>query len=137
MLAQIWARGLEGRAGRAVTDNFFELGGHSLLAVRLIVEIEKLCHVRLPLARCCRRPPSPLWPRSGRAVVPGRSLRYIERPRSRDRAPLSFAQQPLWFLYQFNPASPAYNVLDVVTLRRGTLAAAALRLCPRRVAAAS
>ena len=39
-----------------MTDNFFELGGHSLLAVRLIVEIEKLCHVRLPLATLLQTP---------------------------------------------------------------------------------
>ncbi|MBD2355858.1 amino acid adenylation domain-containing protein [Tolypothrix sp. FACHB-123] len=33
-----------------VTENFFELGGHSLLAVRMMAQIEKVCHQKLPLA---------------------------------------------------------------------------------------
>jgi surfactin family lipopeptide synthetase A len=48
-LAHLWTKVLKvKRVG--LRDNFFELGGHSLLAVRLIVEIEKLCGRRLPLA---------------------------------------------------------------------------------------
>ena len=49
------------------------------------------------------------------------------RPGPRDEAPLSFAQQRLWFLHQLDPASAAYNLpaafelagrLDVAALRR-------------------
>ena len=55
MLARHWAKilGVE-RVG--LRDNFFQLGGHSLLAVRMIVELEKLCGVRLPLAILLRAP---------------------------------------------------------------------------------
>ena len=48
-LSNLWARVLKVKHV-GLHDNFFELGGHSLLAVRLIVEIEKLCGRRLPLA---------------------------------------------------------------------------------------
>jgi amino acid adenylation domain-containing protein len=55
VLAQLWAKVLKvKRVG--LNDNFFELGGHSLLAVRIIVEIEKIYHRRLPLATLLQAP---------------------------------------------------------------------------------
>ncbi len=48
------------------------------------------------------------------------------RPVSRgDTAPVSFGQQRLWFLHQFDPTSPAYNLGQVVRFR-GRLDIAAL-----------
>jgi len=44
----------------------------------------------------------------------------------RERAPLSFAQQRLWFLHQLDPADPAYHVTLALELT-GPLAAMALR----------
>jgi amino acid adenylation domain-containing protein len=55
VLAQLWAKVLKvKRVG--LHDNFFELGGHSILAVRIIVEIERLCKKRLPLATLLQAP---------------------------------------------------------------------------------
>jgi amino acid adenylation domain-containing protein len=55
VLAQLWAKILNvPRVG--LNDNFFDLGGHSLLAVRIIVEIEKIYHRRLPLATLLQAP---------------------------------------------------------------------------------
>lgn len=55
VLSQLWAKTLKvQRVG--LNDNFFELGGHSLLAVRIIVEIEKIYHRRLPLATLLQAP---------------------------------------------------------------------------------
>ncbi|HEY7167532.1 MAG TPA: non-ribosomal peptide synthase/polyketide synthase, partial [Candidatus Binatia bacterium] len=39
-----------------IKDNFFELGGHSLLAVRLMDEIEKTLHKRVPVAALFQAP---------------------------------------------------------------------------------
>lgn len=49
MLVGIWAKILKVKQ-ISVTDDFFDLGGHSLLAVRVSTEVERLCHIRLPLA---------------------------------------------------------------------------------------
>ena len=52
--------------------------------------------------------------------------RAIEPRRNRNEAPLSFAQQRLWFLYQLDPGSAAYHV-PVYYRLRGTLNVDALK----------
>lgn len=55
MLTRLWAKTLKvGQVG--IHDNFFDLGGHSLLAVRIVIEIEKICHIRLPIATLLEAP---------------------------------------------------------------------------------
>ena len=49
LLVGIWEKILK-VAPIGVTDDFFDLGGHSLMAVKVSVEVEKACHIRLPLA---------------------------------------------------------------------------------------
>ena len=52
--------------------------------------------------------------------------RAIEPRRNRNEAPLSFAQQRLWFLYQLDPGSAAYHV-PVYYRLKGTLNVDALK----------
>ena len=58
-------------------------------------------------------------------IVPSPAGRIPRRP-TRGSPPLSFAQQRLWFLDQWQPASPVYNIPMAVRLR-GRLDPSALR----------
>jgi len=126
ILAQIWAEllGLE-RVG--VHDHFFELGGHSLLATRVVARIRAALEVELPIRALFE---TPALADLARSLTRGgrRALPPIERlPRAAGRpfeAPLSFAQQRLWFLDQLEPGSPRYNIPGAARLR-GWLDAAA------------
>src|SRR5262245_15919203 len=54
-------------------------------------------------------------------AAPGRGSGTIpRRPAANGPAPLSFAQQRLWFLHRLDPESPAYNLPKVIQVE-GTL----------------
>jgi amino acid adenylation domain-containing protein len=54
-LADIWQTVL-GIDAIHVTDNFFELGGHSLMAIRLLQQIEQVCHQKISLTSFLQAP---------------------------------------------------------------------------------
>jgi amino acid adenylation domain-containing protein/FkbM family methyltransferase len=130
LLAGFWAEllGLE-RVG--VRDNFFELGGHSLLATQFMSRVRRAFRVELPLRLLFERPTVESLAQSVAAQVgvgENRSKGTLRRSPLRDgTAPVSFAQQRLWFLDQLRPGSNEYNLpaalrlrgaLDVESLRR-------------------
>jgi amino acid adenylation domain-containing protein len=127
VVSLIWAELLRvDRVG--VHDNFFELGGHSLLATQVISRVRNNLQVEVPVRALFERPTL-----SGFAYVvesARRSRGGFQMPplEPADRAvelPLSFAQQRLWFIDQFEPGNPVYNVALGVRLR-GTLLVPAL-----------
>ncbi|RCJ25078.1 hypothetical protein A6770_28095 [Nostoc minutum NIES-26] len=112
MLAQIWAQVLKVEQV-GVHDNFFEIGGHSLLATQLVSRIRNTFQVELPLRSLFAAPTvaqlaqviGQLQQQNSELAIPPIV------PRSRDaELPLSYAQQRLWFLDQFQPNSPIYNI---------------------------
>ncbi|MGN9822111.1 condensation domain-containing protein, partial [Streptomyces sp. SD11] len=110
------------RVGTA--DDFFELGGHSLLATQVISRIREVFGVEVPLSALFDEPTG-----RGLASVIEDSARETApsvTPADRNQAlPLSFAQQRLWFLDQFDPDSTEYIAPAHVRLR-GHLDVAAL-----------
>ncbi|ORC58268.1 non-ribosomal peptide synthetase, partial [Pseudomonas floridensis] len=107
-LAAIWSELLQvERVGRQ--DRFFELGGHSLLAMRMVSQVRQRLSLELALgdlfadsalaavARCLGD--------TGRSELPAIVVSSQDGP-----APLSFAQQRLWFLAQMEDANSAYNI---------------------------
>jgi amino acid adenylation domain-containing protein len=111
-LAQIWMEVLNvDRVG--VHDNFFRLGGHSLIATQMVARISDAFQIELPLQRMFEAPTIEQLARIIQPLVGSEHLPEVPPivPVPRDRAiPLSFAQQRLWFLDQFEPGSAFYNI---------------------------
>ncbi|HVR99922.1 MAG TPA: amino acid adenylation domain-containing protein [Thermoanaerobaculia bacterium] len=122
LLAGIWAEVL-GRDRVGMHENFFEIGGHSLLATQVVSRIRELFGLELPLQRLFEAPT--VADLAAAVEAARRSARGLEAPplvrmpreaREEGGLPLSFAQQRLWFLDQFAPGSPVYNIPAAVRL---------------------
>ncbi|HEY0143904.1 MAG TPA: amino acid adenylation domain-containing protein, partial [Thermoanaerobaculia bacterium] len=118
-LVEIWAQVLDIAPEKiGVNDNFFELGGHSLLATRLIARIRGQLDVEIPLKALFEQANvaqfAELIARAGKSGIP--PIERVDRAQL-ERLPLSFVQERLWFLDQFEPDSAAYNIPVVYTIR--------------------
>ncbi|MEH1773540.1 amino acid adenylation domain-containing protein [Nostoc sp.] len=134
MLAQIWAQVLKVEQV-SIYDNFFELGGHSLLATQLVSRIRTNLKVELPLRSLFAAATlAELAQEMGQLQqqnLEKTSLPIL--PRARDaELPLSYGQQRLWFLDQFEPNSAIYNIPTALHLQ-GTLKVAALEQSLREI----
>jgi amino acid adenylation domain-containing protein len=112
VLAGLWAEIL-GLPRVGVEESFFELGGHSLSATQMASRVRLVFGVELALrtlfdhptiAALAERIDSERRSGQGLAAPP---LTLIERGRD---LPLSFSQQRLWFIQQFEPGNTTYNI---------------------------
>ncbi len=102
-----------------IEHNFFDLGGHSLLATQLASRIRDAFEVEIPLKDIFAYPTvreladriKELNRQENDVSVP--PIKKIDR---RQRLPLSFAQQRLWFLDQLQPGGSFYNIPGAVRL---------------------
>ncbi|WP_295473025.1 non-ribosomal peptide synthase/polyketide synthase [uncultured Pseudomonas sp.] len=118
-LAAIWGEVL-GLPQVGLDDDFFELGGHSLLATRIVSRARQALGVELPLRSLFEsRSLEAFASWVARAQAEGRvdSQGAIARVDRSQRVPLSYSQQRMWFLWQMDPSSPAYNVGGMARLR--------------------
>ncbi|HEX6291359.1 MAG TPA: amino acid adenylation domain-containing protein, partial [Herpetosiphonaceae bacterium] len=127
LLASVWADvlGVE-RVG--TRDNFFELGGHSLLATQIASRVREAFQVELPVRGLFEAPT--VAELAERIAALKGSLPSVQAPPIQPvewdgPLPLSFAQQRLWLLDQFEPNTATYNIPAAVRLR-GSLDLAAL-----------
>nr|WP_276553520.1 non-ribosomal peptide synthetase [Bradyrhizobium elkanii] len=137
VIARIWAEVLK-RPQLDVNANFFDRGGNSVTSVQVISRIRETFHIDLQLHRLFEAPTiaelakaveaagagiseaddAPMDSAGASEPEPlhfGRIRRAPPGPR-RSRAPLSYAQERLWFLDQFQPSSTVYNMLVMVPL---------------------
>ena len=102
-----------------VHDDFFELGGHSLLATQIISRVRNIFGVAPELRALFNNP-----------TLGAFALQIEARQRGDEQpappilpvphfkgAPLSFAQQRLWFLDQLEDGNVAYNVPSAIRLK--------------------
>ena len=130
VLAEIWAGVLQ-LEKIGIYDNFFEAGGHSLLAVKMMSRVRTILEMELPLRTLFEAPTiAELGDRIDRIITkietrqPGDSktmgrtvLPPIPQRSNPDRSVLSFAQQRLWFLEQYEPNKYYYNIPSVRRLK--------------------
>ncbi|HST58981.1 MAG TPA: amino acid adenylation domain-containing protein [Longimicrobium sp.] len=113
LLAQTWSE-LLGVERVGATDSFFALGGHSLLATRLVSRIRETFGVELPLRTVFEVPVlRDLAARIDRGGPDGDDP-FAPPPlvsmAPENDAPLSFAQERLWFIDRLEPGSALYNM---------------------------
>jgi amino acid adenylation domain-containing protein len=126
-IADIWTQTL-GAERPGIHENFFALGGHSLAATRVVARIGDAFGIELPLRPFFESPTIAAIAEvvDGLEGAPGAARLPKLVPARRDGpAPLSFAQQRLWFLDRFQPGDPTYNIPFALRLP-GTLDAVAL-----------
>ncbi|TCV59961.1 non-ribosomal peptide synthetase [Pseudomonas fluorescens] len=118
-VAGIW-RDVLGLARIGLRDDFFALGGHSLLATQIISRTRQACDVELPLRTLFEASELGAFAEQVRLIqASGQTNRQppIEKVDRSQPVPLSYSQQRMWFLWQMEPDSPAYNVGGMARLR--------------------
>ncbi|AZZ81208.1 non-ribosomal peptide synthetase [Gordonia alkanivorans] len=123
MVAAVYADVL-GLEQISVVESFFELGGNSLSATRVAARLADTLDLDVSVRDLFDTP-------SVRELVlavagRGRTLARLTAGERPERLPLSTAQARMWFINQFDPESPAYNIPMGLRLT-GDLDRAALR----------
>ncbi|MFC9981693.1 amino acid adenylation domain-containing protein, partial [Gordonia sp. NPDC127522] len=109
----------------SVTESFFDLGGNSLSATRVAARVGEVLGVETSVRDLFEAPTvrALVGEVSGHAAALPPIVANAERP---ELVPLSFAQQRMWFINQFDPSLPTYNI-PVVLQVTGPLDTDALR----------
>ncbi|WP_428552439.1 non-ribosomal peptide synthetase [Pseudomonas edaphica] len=118
-IAAIW-REVLGLPRIGLRDDFFALGGHSLLATQIISRTRQACDVELPLRTLFEASELGAFAEQVGAIQASGQRNQqtaIARVDRSARVPLSYSQQRMWFLWQMEPDSPAYNVGGMARLR--------------------
>jgi amino acid adenylation domain-containing protein/FkbM family methyltransferase len=119
-IARIWVEAI-GVPQLGIHDDFFVLGGHSLLAAQVVARLTQAFDVDVQLRLLFEYPTIEELARAVEALIEkGTDARPapLEHVESDGPAPLSFAQQRLWFLDRYEPGSPLYNIIGAFPLRQ-------------------
>lgn len=108
-LVSIWQEVLQ-RSNIGVQDNLFDVGGNSLLATRIVSRVKKQFEVPLSVRELFVAPTIAELAVAVERAGQTRNIPPLEPTQDEAPAPLSYAQQRLWFLDQLEPGSTAYNM---------------------------
>ncbi len=100
-----------------VDDNFFDLGGNSLVATQVVSRIGAAFGTQLGVRALFETPTVAAIAARAETAAPADISRPPLVARTHpERVPLSLAQQRMWFINQFDPTVPTYNLPFVVRL---------------------
>ena len=100
-----------------VEDNFFKIGGHSLLAMRVIAAIRKEMYREPQVADLFNYPTIAELAKYLTEAAPSDILPPITAGPRPERIPLSYGQERIWFVDQFE-GSVQYHLPTVLRLQR-------------------
>src|SRR5581483_11981764 len=111
-----------------IHDHFFQIGGHSLLAARVISRVRNALQVEVPLGAFFKTPSiaelavvimqsQKIAPEVSKIGAVRRGKKKQDQLLDYESFPLSFAQQRLWFLDQWEAESPLYNTFHAMSLK--------------------
>src|SRR5215213_6580857 len=127
MVAGIWREVLQIESV-GVNENFFERGGHSLLATRVVLRLHEAFDQEFTLQNFFEGPTVAQVAahlEASKSNGEAKQTPHIGRYDRTEEAPLSFAQERLWFIEHLQPGSALYHIklrasfkgyLDVVAL---------------------
>ncbi len=116
-LVEIWQEVL-GIESIGINDNFFSLGGNSLLATQVIVRVRNIFQIiELALSYLFELPTiAQLTPqieqKQKSSISDSITIEVVDRD-EKNKFPLSFAQERLWFINQLEGSNPVYNISTV------------------------
>jgi len=102
-----------------IMENFFELGGHSLLATQLISKIRQSFEVDIALKMLFQEPTIEKLSRIIQESSQDATLQELIitlRDKSIAKLPLSYTQERLWFLNQYEENQTNYNIPALLKL---------------------
>ncbi|PZU94481.1 MAG: non-ribosomal peptide synthetase [Pseudanabaena sp.] len=112
LLANIWSNVL-GIKSVSIHDNFFAMGGHSLKVMQVMARVRDSFSIDLPLQTLFREPTIAGLSREIEAAYQNQQGYQIPPIVPTERStyePVSFAQQRMWFLQQFEHNNATYNI---------------------------
>jgi natural product biosynthesis luciferase-like monooxygenase protein/amino acid adenylation domain-containing protein len=116
-LVEIWSNVLKlEREQISVTANFLELGGHSIKVILMLNKVQKQLNVKVAINDAFKYPTV----KSLAAFIQELTrtdLVTIPKAAHKTSYALSSSQKRLYFLYQFNPLSLAYNMPKMLELK--------------------
>lgn len=117
-LIDIWKE-LLGTSNITPTDNFFDLGGNSLLTTQLISRLNDQYSISLKIKNVFQFSTIEGLARyiDEESVSDSGTNMTIKKVDFDDNPPLSFAQERLWFLDQFEPSHSVYHMPGLLKLQ--------------------
>jgi amino acid adenylation domain-containing protein len=119
VLATIWAETL-GVDRIGINDDFFSLGGHSLLVARIVARVRDALQIELPIRTLFEASTVASLATEVerlRQTAGGSTPNPLAHVPRNGALPFSFAQERMWFFYELDPNSGAYNIPRALRIR--------------------